>query len=507
MAPTSGGTSSSDFAVAAASTASTAAAAAAAPAHPPPASASSSGGTAVNSASEGAKINGPTAPIQPPATTTPQFFASVGANRATVYKIGEDGSLSIAQAYVDEDAQETLYACTWTTSVANTPLLCLGGFRGLVKVVDCQNGLILTTLVGHGNAINELRTHPVSPALVLSASKDESIRLWNVYTSCCIAIFAGDQGHRDEVLSLDVHLLGNAFASCGMDNTVKIWSLDGPKLRRNIDRSYSYNTWGGHGGAGTAVGGTARANQMASDSGALTTVLDAADGANLEQLVPGTNGRIIRQRNGKNPLHGRTFQTIYEQFPLFSTAKVHSDYVDCVRWVGNLLVSKSTANKVVMWKPDVFALYGHSGIKGSWTTVSSSDGSGAEGALSVADSSGAPGSGGSAGAMGSGSTVGSGASGTPGAVVVLREFEFRDAEIWFVRFALDPALQILAVGNKYGKLWLWNVDGTPQQPLVKNASHAKCTSAVRQVSFSPDRRYLLCCCEDGSIWKWALDFA
>ena len=158
----------------------------------------------------------------------------MGANRATIYKISEDGAMSIAQAYVDEDAQETLYACTWTTSVANTPLLCLGGFRGLVKVVDCQNGIILTALVGHGNAINELRTHPVSPALVLSASKDESIRLWNVYTSCCIAIFAGDQGHRDEVLSLDVHLLGNAFASCGMDNTVKIWSLDGPKLRRNI---------------------------------------------------------------------------------------------------------------------------------------------------------------------------------------------------------------------------------------------------------------------------------
>ena len=92
-----------------------------------------------------------------------------------------------------------------------------------------------------------------------------------------------------------------------------------------------------------------------------------------------------------------------------------------------------------------------------------------------------------------------------GAVVVLREFDFRDADIWFLRFALDSKQQLLAVGNKFGKLWLWNVDGVPLQPLAKNIGHPKATAAVRQIAFSPDRRYLVCCCEDGSIWKWALD--
>ena len=33
-------------------------------------------------------------------------------------------------------------------------------------------------------------------------------------------------------------------------------------------------------------------------------------------------------------------------------SQVHADYVDCVQWVGNLLVSKSTSNKVVLWKPN-----------------------------------------------------------------------------------------------------------------------------------------------------------
>ena len=67
-----------------------------------------------------------------------------------------------------------------------------------------QTRLVLT-LSGHGDDIYDCQFHPVDEWLLITASKDQSLRLWNVMTGTPIFIFAGHEGHRESVLTLDIY--------------------------------------------------------------------------------------------------------------------------------------------------------------------------------------------------------------------------------------------------------------------------------------------------------------
>lgn len=213
----------------------------------------------------------------------PVIFASCGINRVSIYECRSNGAIKLLQCYSDPCDCEVFYTCCWSFD-RNTfqPILAAGGLNRIIRIINCTTMISLKHFIGHGQAINDLKFYPRDPSILLSASKDHSIRLWNIETEVCIAIFGGIEGHQSQVLSVDFDVMGNRIASCGLDHTVKIWNLDTELLKGAIKASGEYN-------------------------------------ANVNRLP---------------------FPTIADHFPIFSSGVVHQNYVDCIKWMGNLILSK-----------------------------------------------------------------------------------------------------------------------------------------------------------------------
>ncbi|WZY94770.1 hypothetical protein YC2023_067099 [Brassica napus] len=270
-------------------------------------------------------------------------FVSAGGNGINLYNCLEDGSISLLYAFADEDS-----------------------------------------LVGHGDLVNEIRTQPLKPQLVLSASKDESVRLWNVETGICILIFAGSGGHRNEVISVDFHPSDkHRFVSCGMDTTVKIWSMK--EFWTYVEKSF---TW--------------------------------------------------KDDPSK-------FPTKFVELPVF-TASVHTDFVDCNRWVGDFILSKS--DEILLWEPI---------LKENSPGEGTSD--------------------------------------------VLLRYPIPNCNLWFIKFSCDLSLNYLSIGNEEGKIYVWDLKSCPPV-LVTVLSHNQSKSVIRQTAMSTDGNTILAASEDGTIWRW-----
>jgi len=332
----------------------------------------------------------------------PTVFATVGFNRVTLYEASENGSVRLLQCYADPDPEENFYSCAWSyDSETKKPILAAGGARGIVRLFSPANMTCVRTFVGHGNAINEVNFHPRDPNLLLSVSKDHALRLWNVKTEHNIAIFGGVEGHRDEVLSADFNMEGTKIISAGMDHSLKIWQFDSEAIQEAIALSYTHD----------------------------------------------------------NMKTKKSFPTELCHFPDFSTRDIHRNYVDCCRWFGDFVFSKSCENSIVCWKPG--SLDAEVGEKQEYNKAEQNK------------------------------------------TTVIHKLEVKDCEIWFVRFSTDLEDKVLALGNTKGKIYVWDLmvsDPTSLRPF--QLTHPKCNTAVRQTSLSRNGDVLIAVCDDSTIWRW-----
>uniref|UniRef100_A0A452GM68 Uncharacterized protein n=1 Tax=Gopherus agassizii TaxID=38772 RepID=A0A452GM68_9SAUR len=290
-------------------------------------------------------------------------------------------------------ADENFYTCAWTyDSNTSHPLLAVAGSRGIIRIINPITMQCIKHYVGHGNAINELKFHPRDPNLLLSVSKAK--RNWSVATS----IFKRFSFSRwlDETTK-DYDLLGEKIMSCGMDHSLKLWRINSKRMMNAIKESYEYNP-----------------NK--------------------------TNRPFISQK-----IH----------FPDFSTRDIHRNYVDCVRWLGDLILSKSCENAIVCWKPGK--------MEDDIDKIKPSESN----------------------------------------VTILGRFDYSQCDIWYMRFSMDFWQKMLALGNQVGKLYVWDLEiEDPHKAKCTTLTHPKCAAAIRQTSFSRDSSILIAVCDDASIWRW-----
>ncbi|KAL4524792.1 hypothetical protein Ndes2526A_g06899 [Nannochloris sp. 'desiccata'] len=368
------------------------------------------------------------------------LFATTGSSKAIVYRCLPDGSIKKVHVIQDADDKEEFYVCRWSIDVrTGSPLLLLAGKNALLQVFDFGTGQLVTSFEGHGHSINDIAVHPTKPHLVVTASKDHCLRLWNLHSRTCILVFEGDGGHRSEVLCADWRLGTKSNASTatgtphddlmlvsgGMDNRVKIWNL--------------------------------------------TPFRD-----------------FIEESNNWDLNSGVSFPARNVEFPLHNYQGIHWNYVDCIKWFGPALVSKSVSNTIICWLPNDEPR-GISDDKSTFEVGKSIPGK-QQRRRKEGDA--PPGQ----------------EEGEARAVATLRLEGTKD--VWWMRFSLDFRGNILAQGTSRGAVLVYRMHPLQEQYVAKlkprraGKNEEGSRLLVRQTAVSFDGKTIVSCHEDGSLTRY-----
>jgi polycomb protein EED len=181
------------------------------------------------------------------------------------------------------------FYCVDATKIDNIYYIAFGGNTNSIFLytIDLENENDIKEnieeLIGHKNDINDLKFLTVNQNILISASSDSTVRLWDVKQKKLLCIYGGPFGHPSHVLTVDFHFSEQFIASAGFDQVVMFWDIDFV-LKKYIN-------------------------------------------------------------NKEN-----SFKCVLKTKPFFETL-VHENYIDTVKFVGDLVLSKSTNGVILLWKP------------------------------------------------------------------------------------------------------------------------------------------------------------
>lgn len=203
-------------------------------------------------------------------------------------------------------AENEVFHCISITEIDQSDrkvkIIAAGGSNSVIRLINFNDCVEFKQLIGHRNEINDLKFHPFERDILLSASKDFSVRMWNIFTGSQICIFGGPEGHSAEVLSIDWHLSAEYFVSSGIDGFVKIW-----KIEDNI-------------------------NLKLRESRQIKNTCELNDNIEVKD-------------------HKKYFKTLIKSSTIYSCNSIHDNYVDCVKFNGNFILAKSIDGIIKEWLP------------------------------------------------------------------------------------------------------------------------------------------------------------
>ncbi|KAL6173345.1 hypothetical protein ACJQWK_00901 [Exserohilum turcicum] len=211
--------------------------------------------------------------------------------------LDKNNAIEILQWFEDDESttehgspnvkQMNYNSLVWSQAKNGDPLLCVAG-DARIKLLNARTGQLSSTLIGHGDSVNDLAISPVDPTILASVSIDHSLRLWSLdpaHEKQPLGAICYGQGHKDQVLTLSYHPKGRYILTAGMDTKINLWAVpDDIKA------------------------------------------------------------------------HAGTDKPAVVHYPHFSTTEIHTDFIDCVQWYNDLVLSHACREgKIVLWSIDHFS--------------------------------------------------------------------------------------------------------------------------------------------------------
>ncbi|KAG0741358.1 hypothetical protein G6F57_009351 [Rhizopus arrhizus] len=160
--------------------------------------------------------------VQRNSTDTSNILATIGGCELSVYDNEHCGDhLDIMSNFdiTEEDGvNRELYTFCWLYRQGDA-WLATAGADGLIHILSLANSQEIKILEGHSKTIHDLQSHPQNDNIILSTSKDGTIRLWDVDENVCLAIF-----ECDATVSC-FHPSGTKFVSGNSRGELREWQI------------------------------------------------------------------------------------------------------------------------------------------------------------------------------------------------------------------------------------------------------------------------------------------